>query len=515
MQLASQPAQRSPPRKSRAQTPGPESHDQWRLRLEKEAVTHLRKMDKERALAQQVHLPDPGSYQTFSVPQSSASGPQQQEVGQPIGLASGLGLASQEPAASSKAALAAQEKALKAQAKEEANKVKEAAKELKAQKKEADRSDRLRKDRSKCCWKFVASVPSWCKLGKFPLLVLAALAMLRGSTSTLDHVAQAVGATAAISVAFSGLAVQVLNSTSSGMAFASSMMWGVTSTSLGTLESSWRGIDLVNVSISKSKGHLLAPHPVLLGKWLRSPAGSRTTLCNSSHALTLWTDAVHSLIAGIPSLHHVRDKLLLSGAFSRVAVQMNWTGPDEVIMYYECVEASFSPRWANPLWGWIELEWESESAQITSLLHQLLAQMPAARIVHLQLDEADVELAKHELWQVRVAQAVRASQVMLRLFNLALAGLLDRLSRGWGLVFSGVIFTVSFSAGSASGVLALSLTFEVQVCQADLRPGYGYYYERSGLLSQPFLAPFHESSIHTSDGQYLALPLQMHTQNQS
>ena len=286
-------------------------------------------------------------------------------------------------------------------------------------------------------------MPSWCKLGRFPLLALAALAMLRGSTSTLDHVAQAVGATAAISVAFSGLAVQVINSTSSGMAFASSMMWGVTSTSLGTLESSWRGIDLVNVSISKSKGHLLAPHPALLGKWLQSPAGSRTTLCNSSQALTLWTDAVHSLVAGIPSLHHVRDKLVLSGVFSRVSVQMNWSGPDEVAMYYECVEASFSPRWANPLWGWIELEWESESDQITSLLNQLLEQMPAARIVHLQLEEADVELLGHELWQVRVAQAVRATQVILRFFNLCLAGLRDRLSRGWGLVISGGIFTVS------------------------------------------------------------------------
>ena len=148
---------------------------------------------------------------------------------------------------------------------------------------------------------------------------------------------------------------------------------------------------------------------------------------------------------GIPSLHHVRDKLVLSGVFSRVTVQMNWTGPDEVVMYYECIEASFSPRWANPLWGWIELEWESESDQITSLLNQLLEQMPAARIVHLQLDESDVELLRHELWQVRVAQAVRATQVILRFFSLCFTGLRDWLSRGWGLVISGAFITVSWA----------------------------------------------------------------------
>ena len=124
---------------------------------------------------------------------------------------------------------------------------------------------------------------------------------------------------------------------------------------------------------------------------------------------------------------------------------MNWTGPDEVAMYYECIVASFSSRWANPLWGWIELEWESESDQITALLNQLLEQMPAARIVHLQLDESDVELLRPELWQLRIAQAVRATHVIFRFFSLCSAGLLDWLSRGWGLVFSGAIFTVSWA----------------------------------------------------------------------
>ena len=99
--------------------------------------------------------------------------------------------------------------------------------------------------------------------------------------------------------------------------------------------------------------------------------------------------------------------------------------------------------------------------------------MPAARHVHLQLDEADVELAKHKLWQVQVAQAVRASQVMLRLFNLSWAGLLDGLSRGGGLVISGVIFTVSGIYWFRKVGICWSLTFGVQVCRAVLWPGIG------------------------------------------
>ena len=135
--------------------------------------------------------------------------------------------------------------------------------------------------------------------------------------------------------------------------------------------------------------------------------------------------------------------------------------PDALsLLRHVCGRPSFSDSiWANPLWGWIELEWESESTQITSLLDQLLAQMPAARIVHLQLDEADVELAEHELWQVRVAQAVRASQVILRLLQFCVAGLFDRLSRGWGLCFSGVIFSVSCFYWLRKGVTSLISVF--------------------------------------------------------
>ena len=43
-------------------------------------------------------------------------------------------------------------------------------------------------------------------------------------------------------------------------------------------------------------------------------------------------------------------------------------------------------------------------------------------------------------WDIRVEQGGRALSTLLHLAGLALQGLFDRLSRGWGLVVLGVIF---------------------------------------------------------------------------
>ena len=139
----------------------------------------------------------------------------------------------------------------------------------------------------------------------------------------MQHVSRAVGASAAITVAFSGLAVQVLNSLSSGFALVTTMVWGVTSSSLGTLEASWRGADLVDVSITRSRGRLQASHPAVLRDWLLSPEGERITMCNTSEARQVWLDAVALLQSGLPGIHHERDRLRLEEAFERIAVQLN------------------------------------------------------------------------------------------------------------------------------------------------------------------------------------------------
>ena len=127
----------------------------------------------------------------------------------------------------------------------------------------------------------------------------------------------------------------MLNSTSSGFALATTMMWGVTASSLGTLEASWRGIDLVNVAITRSRGRLLASHPAVLRAWLLGPEGERINMCKSSEAKQVWLGAVASLHSGLPGVHHERDRLQLQGTFERGVIQLNWTEASEISMLYE------------------------------------------------------------------------------------------------------------------------------------------------------------------------------------
>ena len=226
--------------------------------------------------------------------------------------------------------MAQEVKEAKAKAKEEAQASKAAeaaaAKISKAEAKATEQSARRRKDSLSKSWKLFTSVLGSMRWSRYPLLVLALLAVFRGNAETLQHLSRAVGASAAVTVAFSDLAVQVLNSTSSGFALASTKLWGVTFSSLGTLEASWRGVDLVNVSITRSRGRLQASHPAVLRAWLLSPEGKRITVCNSSEAQQVWLDAVASLHSGLPGVHHERDALQLQGEFERVPVQLNWTG---------------------------------------------------------------------------------------------------------------------------------------------------------------------------------------------
>ena len=88
---------------------------------------------------------------------------------------------------------------------------------------------------------------SFVKWFRSPLVLIVGCSLYRGTDSTLAHVARAVGASADVTVAASDLAVQVLNSTTTGVAFVSKLAWDVTSSSLGLVEATWQGIDLLNV----------------------------------------------------------------------------------------------------------------------------------------------------------------------------------------------------------------------------------------------------------------------------
>ena len=235
-----------------------------------------------------------------------------------------------------------------------------------------------RRQRGNCCsMRVVSQTLGLFKWVRLPLLGMAILAGMKGNMETLVHVSRAVGASADVTVAVSDLAVQVLNRTSSGIAVVSTMVWAATSSSLGAVEASWHGLDLLNVTISRSRGRVQASSPKMLRRWLNSSTGQRVTLCRDAEVLQVWQDGLQSLQNGLSNLSHERAFLQIQGSFKRIAFQASWAGPDEAWMHYDVVGATFSPRWANPLWTFVELSWESESRQIVNLITELIRQLPS------------------------------------------------------------------------------------------------------------------------------------------
>jgi hypothetical protein len=256
--------------------------------------------------------------------------------------------------------------------------------------------------------------------------------LVRGSDSSFNHLSRAVGASADITVAASQLAVKVLNSTSSGFSVVTSLAWAVTSSSLGAFEATWSGIDLVNVSAWRSQGKLVAPAPELLADWLGSTSAFRVTAVESEIVHATWTAGVRSLSAELSFVQNSQDWLDAHGSFSRVSFEVRLMELGEVILTYELINATFVPQWANPLWGFLEMDLDAQSSQIAGLLESVVQQVPRSALVEHHVSELDSELAGVSVWTARKLRALRA----FRLFCILVLQLLQEafycLLRGWG-----------------------------------------------------------------------------------
>ena len=219
------------------------------------------------------------------------------------------------------------------------------------------------------------------------------------------------------------------------------MAWSVTTSSLSSLEASWHGVDLTQVTATRSRGSLLASHPRILQEWLAGDAGRRVTLCEDSGVVQVWQDAIAAARTGMPAFSHERDFLNVTSSFQRVTIQVDWQRAHEITVAYEYVIARFQTRWANPLWGLVELDLAPEGDQVASLVTKLLEAMPPSRLIHLRIQDDQVAIPPGIEWEIRVEQGARALSTLLHLAGLAVQTLVDRLSRGWGLFVLGAIFT--------------------------------------------------------------------------
>ena len=274
---------------------------------------------------------------------------------------------------------------------------------------------------------------AWLKWFRTPLLVVIGCSIYSGNESILGHVARAVGATAVVTVAASDLAVQLLNSTSSGVALVSRLTWDITASSLGAIEATWQGVDLLNVSVSRARGRIRADSPQAIAAWLNSSEGRRITTCTENFAQRLWADALWSLSHDIQDIENSIDALELRGSFSRVAFAAQWDPTGEASFKYEYAQVSFSPRWANPFWELLDLPLESEALQVERLLDELVLRVPAAPLLEHRLSDADVPLSAGVLWAIQRLRARRSTYFLCTFIISWCLRWFDWLIRGKGL----------------------------------------------------------------------------------
>jgi hypothetical protein len=199
---------------------------------------------------------------------------------------------------------------------------------------------------------------AWLKWFRTPLLVVIGCSIYSGNESILGHVARAVGATAVVTVAASDLAVQLLNSTSSGVALVSRLTWDITASSLGAIEATWQGVDLLNVSVSRNRlrnaVRRLFSTLKAIGQWLVPWPGLGSSeqqktvrrLFSTLKAIGQWWCPGLDSAAPSSSRHYLNlfDALEFRGSFSRVASAAQRDPTGEASFKYEYAQVSFSPR---------------------------------------------------------------------------------------------------------------------------------------------------------------------------
>eukprot|EP00930_Biecheleria_cincta_P064881 TRINITY_DN5056_c0_g1_i3.p1 TRINITY_DN5056_c0_g1~~TRINITY_DN5056_c0_g1_i3.p1 ORF type:complete len:447 (-),score=56.00 TRINITY_DN5056_c0_g1_i3:765-2105(-) len=172
----------------------------------------------------------------------------------------------------------------------------------------------------------------------------------------------------------------VLDSSSGATASATSALAALSSSTLSSLDATWHGIDLYNVSGGRAVGKLLLDDPQRLNQWLFSVAGRAATRCNNSAALHFFAATANNTGLMFPAAESSTSALSLAGHFWEAWCSSRLTASGHVLFMFSYAEVSFAAAWANPLWALLELNPESERQQIQQLLQQFVEDMPVANV---------------------------------------------------------------------------------------------------------------------------------------
>ena len=138
----------------------------------------------------------------------------------------------------------------------------------------------------------------------------------------------------------------------------------------------------------------------------------------------------------MPHAQASTEKLASTGHFWQASGKAILLASGYTALEFSCVEVSFVPQWANPIWAAFELNVTTEYQQIANYVQNFISAAPAANLTWGPLsDESLATMTLPSRMTAKLKYVSRAVYLVFRSF-------LEELSSLWGggIVFAAIIF---------------------------------------------------------------------------
>ena len=198
----------------------------------------------------------------------------------------------------------------------------------------------------------------------FWVLVLASASR----SGAFDHFASMLGSVARVSESAASVATLVLDSSADLATSTSQVVKAFSVESMGLVHTAWRGVDLLNLTCTKTAGRVIGLTASEVSAWFLGESGVAVTMCNKSQIFDLWISAARSVELGVPTVDNTMQHFNVSGEYWEAAVVAGLLPGGWISVEFAHTRVSFQARWANPFSELIELEVHQEAPQMVRQL---------------------------------------------------------------------------------------------------------------------------------------------------
>ena len=287
------------------------------------------------------------------------------------------------------------------------------------------------------------------KLGSL-ITFLAFAAIWSGQEGPLSQVTRLMSSVANVGESASRAASAILDTGADFTSSASSAMLAISGTTYDAASAAWSGIDLLDLRCSKTIGRITADDGNLLAAWLNSSTGLAATKCAHASARELWSSLATSIGVAMPQAQASTEKLTSSGHFWQASGKAVLLASGYTALEFSCVEVTFVPQWANPVWAAFELNVTSEYQQIANYVDTFIQAAPAANLSWGPLsDESLATMSLPVRMTAKLKYVSRAVYLVFRCFLAELSSLW-----GGGIVLAAILFWAYHASSQARFIIS-------------------------------------------------------------